>query len=172
MRSSRHSINRSPAPYNSAATIQGTPESLPQYGAHFGAREHDGKACGCASSDDGRQRREGRGEDRAVEEEECTQSLVLGGDADLAIGGEGRQEPPDRFWAQFTRVAFSIEDDEAADPEAVGLFGASAQVMEAACGAELVEETWRLVRLGVVHGHGKERNPCRRESGRKGAVSA
>jgi hypothetical protein len=65
-----------------------------QHRAHFGAGEHYGEASGCASSDDGRQRREGRGEDRAVEEEECTQSLVLGGAADLAIGARDDRNRP------------------------------------------------------------------------------
>lgn len=86
-----------------------------------------------------------------VQEEERGECLVLRGRAHVVIGGEPREEPAHVCRPKIARVARSAEDDEAPNPEEVGVFGPRAEVSEAAGAAHLVEESrWRL-QVGVWH---------------------
>ena len=94
-----------------------------------------------------------------VEKEQGGEGLRLGGGRDLAGVGEVAQEIPDLVAAHVARVAAGVEEDEAADPVDISLFGAVAVVAEADGGADGVQEAgwsghgdrWTGVdRLGVT----------------------
>jgi hypothetical protein len=58
-------------------------------------------------------------------------------------GGEPGEERGDLIGAELGGVPHLVVDDEAADPMAVGLLGAGAEVAGAAGGAELLHEPRR-----------------------------
>ncbi len=78
-------------------------------------------------------------EDRAVEEEQGAERLVLGGGRDVVVDGEGGEKRFDVVGGEVGGVALVVEEDEAADPVQVGGFGARGVVAQAEGGAGVVE---------------------------------
>ena len=87
-------------------------------------------------------------EDVTVEEEDGAEGLVLGGGSQVTLGGKVRDEGLDFLAAHVVGVAFVVEEDVAADPVYVGLFGAGGVVFDADGVADLFEEFFGL---GVLH---------------------
>jgi hypothetical protein len=58
-----------------------------------------------------------------VEKQQRTECLILCGGADALVDGEKRQKPRDFGDAHLGRMRLAVEDDVAADPVDVGLFG-------------------------------------------------
>jgi hypothetical protein len=69
-------------------------------------------------------------EDFAVEEKNGAEGLVLGGGGDVPFHGQVGQEGLDFGGAHLGGVAFVVEEDEAAHPVHVGLFGAVGIMLE------------------------------------------
>ena len=67
----------------------------------------------------------------AVEEEDGTESLLLGGCGDIFFNGKMGEEGLDLFDSHVFGVSFVVEEDVAFDPFLVGLFGAEGVVFEA-----------------------------------------
>ncbi len=83
-------------------------------------------------------------EDLLVKEEQCVESLVLSGRGNVAIKCEMAEESCDLFFAHLLRVPFIVEEDEAANPIDIGLFGANAVAFDAEVPTDAVEEFgWR-----------------------------
>lgn len=78
-------------------------------------------------------------EDFAVEEEDGGEGLVLGGGGNVAVVSEVKEEGLDFGGAHFEGVAFAVEEDVAAHPVKVGLFGAIGVVFEVEGAAGLFE---------------------------------
>lgn len=79
-------------------------------------------------------------EDLAVEEEDCAEGLVLGGGGDISFHSEVGQEGLDFWGTHIGGMAFVVEEDEAAHPVHVGLFGAVGVVFESEDLAELIQK--------------------------------
>ena len=75
-----------------------------------------------------------------VEKQQRAQGLVRGRRADVVSRGQRREEALDVGCAESRGVPSVIEDDEAADPVAIGVFGTRAEVSEAAGVADLVHQ--------------------------------
>jgi len=93
-------------------------------------------------------------EDFAVEEENGTEGLVLGGGGDVPFHGQVGQEGLDFGGAHLGGVAFAAEEDEAAHPVHVGLFGAVGIMLEPEDFPELVQQFFRYGELLVKGGGG------------------
>ena len=78
-------------------------------------------------------------EDFAVEKEDGGEGLVLGGGGNAAFASEVEEVGLDFGGAHFEGVAFFVEEDVAAHPFEVGLFGAVGVVLEAEGVLHLVE---------------------------------
>jgi hypothetical protein len=76
----------------------------------------------------------------AIEEEEGTEGLVLGGGGDVFFDGEVGEEGFDFGDAHVSGVPFVMEEDVAAYPLDVGLFGLVGVVFKSEGVADLVEE--------------------------------
>ncbi len=98
-------------------------------------------------------------EDVAVEKEERAEGLILSGGGDGTIDGEMAQEGSDFAFTHHVRMAFAMEEDEAANPIEVSLLGAQAVVLHAQMPADTVEEFWTgrsCERSGGDHEAGKD----------------
>jgi len=79
-------------------------------------------------------------EDFAVEEEDGGEGLILGGGRDAAVVGEVEEEGLDFGCAHFERMALVVEENVAAHPVEVGLFGTVGVMFGTQEFAGLVEE--------------------------------
>ena len=89
--------------------------------AHFVDGEDDGESFRLFGSD-GIDEWELNAEDVAIEEEETGEGLVLSAGGDFSLNGEMREERLDFRRAHLERVAFLVEQDEAANPADVSGF--------------------------------------------------
>ena len=64
----------------------------------------------------------------AVEEEQSTEGLILGGGGDILVHGQVGEKGLDFWCAHLSRVADVVEVDVALDPVDVGFFGANGAV--------------------------------------------
>lgn len=78
--------------------------------------------------------------DFAIEEENCAERLVLGGSRHPALGGEVCKEGMNFGRFHVFGMAPVVEEDEAASPINICLFGTEGVVFEAKCIAHLVEK--------------------------------
>jgi hypothetical protein len=92
-------------------------------------------------------------EDRAVEEEEGAEGLVLRRCRNLAIDGQRRQEARELRRSHLGGVPLAVEEDVAADPGDVHLLGATAIVPGANGMAHAIEQPRlrRIARAGLAH---------------------
>ncbi len=109
-------------------------------GEDFAAGEDGGEAFGAFGRGGEKDRVKFFLEDFAIEKEDGRESLVLGGGRDVLFDGEVGEEGLDFWGAHFERVAFVVEEYEAAHPVEVGLFRAVGVVFGAQDVACLVEE--------------------------------
>jgi hypothetical protein len=107
--------------------------------ASFGSRKDDGKLGRAANALDV-DKFELPIERLLVEEEQSAESLVLGGGRNVGINGEMSEECGDLWLAHLVGVAFSVEEDEAANPIDVGLLGADAVMLDPQVPADAIEE--------------------------------
>ena len=98
-------------------------------GANFVAGQHHGQAGGPLGPDDVVEPRQLLPEHLTVKEEQRTQRLVLGGASDMALDGQGRQEPRHLGPTHLERMPLAMEVDVPADTRDVGLLGAAAVVL-------------------------------------------
>jgi hypothetical protein len=75
-----------------------------------------------------------------VEEEYCTQSLILGRGGDVLVDCQMREKRGDLGLSHLIRVAFIVKEDESLYPMPVSLFGSKAIVFEANDAADLIDE--------------------------------
>ena len=92
------------------------------------ARENSGKRARGARTDDVREPGEVLAEDLSIQEEEAAEGLVLRGRRDLSLRGEVREELRNFGMSHHGGMAFTLEEDEPADPADIGLLGAAAEV--------------------------------------------
>jgi hypothetical protein len=96
-------------------------------------------------------------EDFAVEEENGAEGLILGGGGDVPFHGQMGQEGLDFGGAHLGGVALVVEEEEAAHPVQVGLFGAVEIMLEPEDFPELVQQFLRHSELLVKGGGGMAR---------------
>ena len=72
------------------------------------------------------------------------QRLVLGRGRDVAIGGEPTQERRHFGCAHFSGVALVVMENEVADPESVGFFGARTIVTRTDRRAKAIDQAGRI----------------------------
>ena len=89
-------------------------------------------------------------EDIAVEKEQGSQRLVLGGGGNVVVNSQVGQEGFDLGGAHFGGVALVVEQDKAPDPADVGFFGAQGIMFKASAFTGLIEQLFG--RWGS-HGH-------------------
>lgn len=106
----------------------------------FGASEDDGEFGWPADALDPGDGCEFSVEDFLIEKEECAEGLVLSGSGDAAVDGEVAEKGGDLLFAHVGRMAFSVEENVAADPIDISFFGADAVVLDAQVPADAVEE--------------------------------
>lgn len=118
-------------------------------GARFGTGEDDGELGRAADAFDPGDEGEFAVEHLTVKKEEGAEGLILGGGGDGAIDGEMTEEGGDLGFAHGAGMAFAVEEDEAANPIEIRLFGTDAVVFDAEVPADAVEELrWRSVSRG------------------------
>ena len=108
--------------------------------ADFVAGEDDGQPRGAVDAHEGAEVAGFDFQDGAVEEDQGAEGLRLGRGGDVAFGGEVGEEGVDLAAAHFGGVAFVVEEDVAAAPVAVAVFGAVGELPDAAGRAEAVEQ--------------------------------
>lgn len=64
----------------------------------------------------------------AVEEQQCTERLILRGSGDVRLDRQVREEPPNLVGSHLGGMALLVKEDEAPDPVALGFFGAETEV--------------------------------------------
>ncbi len=109
--------------------------------ADFVTGQHHGQAGGPLGTNDVVEPGQLLREHLAVEEEQRTERLVLGGTGDMALDGQRRQEPRHLESTHLERVPLAMEEDVPADPRDVGFLGAAAIVPGADGLADAVEES-------------------------------
>jgi hypothetical protein len=87
-------------------------------------------------------------EDRAIEEEDGLEGLILGSGSDVFVDSQVGEEGFDFLSAHFLGVAFAVEEDETADPIHIGLLGAVRIMLAAQHLAYPVQEFRRGGRAG------------------------
>ena len=143
------------------------PGKLREYCSYFVTSQDRGQGRRRAHPGDLRDRREWCAQHLAVQEQECRQWLVLGGGADVAVNGQGREEPRDIVGRKFLRMPFAVEGDELSDPVAVGVLGTVAEMANATRLADALHqagrlEIWRRHEVGRSEGRAVEKWPlCR-----------
>lgn len=80
-------------------------------------------------------------EDLLVKKEQRRQRLVLGRGGDMVLHRQTRQEDADFPFAHLFRMAFCMEEDEAANPIDVGLLRSEAVVLDAQMPADAIEQS-------------------------------
>jgi len=91
-------------------------------------------------------------QDLAIEEEQRAQRLVLRGRRDVALDGQGTQEPRDLGRAHLGGVTLVVKEDVAADPSDVGLLGAGAAVAGAQRRPHAIQQARRGRSRRLRHG--------------------
>jgi hypothetical protein len=81
-----------------------------------------------------------------IEEEQCAKGLILGGRGHMAVHCKIREEFVDFGFGHLGGVAFVVEENEAACPVVIGIFGANGVMADAAGVAKAIEEFGRFGR--------------------------
>jgi hypothetical protein len=121
----------------------GGASQLTEHQRDLGPREDERNPGGPLRADDLVQSRDRLAEHLAVEEQQRAEGLVLRGGAHLAPNGEVREEGGDRGRSQFRRMALAMEHDEAANPEHVRVFGATAELPQTDGMPDAIEQAGR-----------------------------
>src|SRR5262245_25947939 len=119
-RSRRASSKRRPDPYRSAATSAEVPRI---------------------------DRTELSADDESIEEQQCSQCLVLRRRANASVRGEMGEEVDDFRRSHVGGVAHAVEVNEAPDPAHVGTLGAKLAMTKAELRAQAVQESRRALAL-------------------------
>jgi hypothetical protein len=128
-----------------------------EQGPGFELGENDGSP-GCAlGSLNGAEVIQGKVQDLAIKKQKGTESLVLGGRADIRSNSEGRKVWPNFGSAHFFWVSLAVEENEPLDPGHVGFLGPDGVVVGAQYFTHLVEQfglaRGRFRGDGISHDH-------------------
>ena len=139
-------------------------------GPDLGARQDDGQSSRRLGPIEAVQGLEVPAEDSAVEEDQCTERLILGRGADVLVDGQVREKAPDLVAPHVGRMASAtVVKDETARPVDVRLLGAGAVVEDSDRLAHPVEQARPCGALdttsdvpGGAHAAGSRAEGCRR----------
>jgi hypothetical protein len=122
----------------------GKPSHVVDNGEGFLLGEDGGKGFGFFGADEVGGEFDFLVENVAIQEDDGAEGLVLGGGGEAALGGEVGDEGLDFGDAHVFGMAFIVEEDVAANPVYVGLFGAVGVMLDANGVADLFEEFFGL----------------------------
>ena len=118
----------------------GKPCHFADNGHGFLLGEDDGEGLGFFGADDVGGEFDLFFENVTIEEDDCAEGLVLRGGGEFTFDGKVGDECLNFFNAHVFGMAFFVEEDVAANPVHVGLFGALGVVLDADGVADLFEE--------------------------------
>lgn len=116
---------------------------MSQDGSCFGFAEDDRDSSGTTNSLDTADKLKFAIEDMLVKKKKCTKGLVLSGGCHVEVKIEVAQKGGDLFFAHLLRVTLIVEENEAADPVDIGLFGANAVAFHAQVPTDTIQEFGR-----------------------------